>query len=910
MASVWGEWSAPRGGNTGPGSSRREMGAAERRRWSSFIRQDLIATAADRLADVQTNGVVVIGPRGVGKTTLARSVENRLEATTHFVKLFGIGTETAVPYGMWGVQLAQLDGASLQGPNSIIQGISEQITSDAAGRRIVILLDDLQSVDTSSMGVLMHLVFSGVAKVMVLARTTTDLPEDLMWLLKDRRLSELVVGAFTLHDVHELITKAMGGRVAASTVVSLFQSSAGNPLVLHTLIHEEVSRDHLVQHNDTWVLNSGRSRSPSGLLAELVQERLGRESARVRHGVEMMSLVQRVPLSLVLDVLGSDTVTAMEERNYLVISRKPGRYTSLAEPFLAETVRGMMGTERKAVLYAELIQTVSLESPAFTRQELLVFAAWARDVGIPLTPEVALSAAKTALLYSDPLLAIKFADEVEPGTAFAVYAALERSAAHALLSDYPRALAEILDTRDLADACLNIADHSGWMGELCSALLWVEGGVEQIPGLLGEELARLNALGGDPGEVALARRNMDLAMFQYQVHTGLLAETAPALEVAYREMVDVDYSLFCGSLLVMAWAATGREMDAVELALEISPPLEGQSRFVRQPDLHIQGMVLALACSGQWRQGAEVLTQMLRTLGGRSEYLGGLIELGLGLVYACAGLSHEAVEILTVAVAQLEIRDTYFCTQLAYAALACALAQLEDDAGASKYLALASGLVPNAAWVNLDLTNYFTLMAQRFMGDPSAADTLVAAAQEDIAAGRHTLASLKLLGTSGRAREQDMMLLASTAANRQGPMATVSQLLAQAALSKDAKTALAAAAAAQEMDLSDMELRCALLALELSRGGGQTRQAKDAQARIDRLAPRSPVSPLVAAAEGVKLTQRELQVAKLAGRGLTNRDIADRMGVSIRTVEGHLYQVFSKLGLSSRSQLFQMGEFW
>ncbi len=886
------------------------MGAAERRRWSSFIRQDLVGTAADRLADAQTNGVVVIGPRGVGKTTLARSVEHHLEGTTHFVKLFGTGTETAVPYGMWGVQLARLDGTSLQNPNSIIQGISELVTADAAGRRIVVVLDDLQAVDTSSMGVLMHLVFSGVAKVMVLARSTTELPEDLMWLLKDRLLSELVVGAFTLHDVHELITKAMGGRVAAATVVSLFESSAGNPLVLHTLIHEEINRGHLMQHNDTWVLNGGRSGPPSGLLAELVQERLGRESPSIRHGVEMMSLVQRVPLSLVLDVLGADTVNEMEELNYLAISRKPGRYTSLAEPFLAETVRGMMGTEQKASLYAELTETVSLESQVLTRQELLVFAAWAHDVGIPLKPEVALAAAKTALLYSDPLLALTFTDAVEPGTPYAVYAALERSAAHALLSDYPRAVAEILDTRELADACLNIGDHSGWMGELCNALLWVDGGAEQIPGLLVEESARIDASDGDPGQLELARRNVNLAMFQHQVQTGLLAQTAQALEAAYLEMEDVDYSLFCGSLLVMAWAATGREMDAVELAVEISPRLEGQSRFIRQPDLHIQGLVLALAWSGQWRRGVEVLTQMLRTMRSRSEYLGGIIELGLGIVYLFAGRSQEAVEILTVAVAQMEIRDTYRCTQLAYASLACALAQLEDDAGSTKFLALADGLAPNTEWVYLDLTRYFSLVARRIMGDPRAADALAVSAQEDAAAGRHTLASLKLLGASARAREQDMPLLLSTAGKRQGPLASLSQLIAQAVLAKDADKALAAAADAQELDLADMELRCALLALDLSRSGGLARQAREAQVRIDRLAPRTPGSPLMAANEGVKLTQRELQVAKLAGRGLANRDIAEQMGVSIRTVEGHLYQVFAKLGLSSRSQLFQMGEFW
>jgi DNA-binding CsgD family transcriptional regulator len=41
----------------------------------------------------------------------------------------------------------------------------------------------------------------------------------------------------------------------------------------------------------------------------------------------------------------------------------------------------------------------------------------------------------------------------------------------------------------------------------------------------------------------------------------------------------------------------------------------------------------------------------------------------------------------------------------------------------------------------------------------------------------------------------------------------------------------------------------------------------------------------------------------MAGRGASNRDIAMEMGVSVRTVEGHLYQVFTKLGVTSRGDL-------
>jgi DNA-binding NarL/FixJ family response regulator len=44
-------------------------------------------------------------------------------------------------------------------------------------------------------------------------------------------------------------------------------------------------------------------------------------------------------------------------------------------------------------------------------------------------------------------------------------------------------------------------------------------------------------------------------------------------------------------------------------------------------------------------------------------------------------------------------------------------------------------------------------------------------------------------------------------------------------------------------------------------------------------------------------------VAELAGQGMTNREIAQALFVTARTVEGHLTQVFGKLGLHSREEL-------
>ena len=49
------------------------------------------------------------------------------------------------------------------------------------------------------------------------------------------------------------------------------------------------------------------------------------------------------------------------------------------------------------------------------------------------------------------------------------------------------------------------------------------------------------------------------------------------------------------------------------------------------------------------------------------------------------------------------------------------------------------------------------------------------------------------------------------------------------------------------------------------------------------------------------LTAREVEVLRLIAAGLTNRGIADRLGISEKTVARHVSNLFVKLGLSSRS---------
>ncbi|MDD5338682.1 MAG: response regulator transcription factor [Dehalococcoidales bacterium] len=58
--------------------------------------------------------------------------------------------------------------------------------------------------------------------------------------------------------------------------------------------------------------------------------------------------------------------------------------------------------------------------------------------------------------------------------------------------------------------------------------------------------------------------------------------------------------------------------------------------------------------------------------------------------------------------------------------------------------------------------------------------------------------------------------------------------------------------------------------------------------------------------EDIELSEREIEVLKLAAKGLSNKDISDELCISIRTVQGHINKIFHRLGVGSRTEaIFQ-----
>ena len=86
-----------------------------------------------------------------------------------------------------------------------------------------------------------------------------------------------------------------------------------------------------------------------------------------------------------------------------------------------------------------------------------------------------------------------------------------------------------------------------------------------------------------------------------------------------------------------------------------------------------------------------------------------------------------------------------------------------------------------------------------------------------------------------------------------------------------------------------------------ARGRAMTIGEGVAFATEDQQAAKPP--PAVRAASDTELTRRQLEIARLIAEDLTNRQIADRLFLSERTVETHITNMLNKLGLNSRVQL-------
>ncbi|MGH3933927.1 MAG: helix-turn-helix transcriptional regulator [Pseudonocardiaceae bacterium] len=148
--------------------------------------------------------------------------------------------------------------------------------------------------------------------------------------------------------------------------------------------------------------------------------------------------------------------------------------------------------------------------------------------------------------------------------------------------------------------------------------------------------------------------------------------------------------------------------------------------------------------------------------------------------------------------------------------------------------------------------------------------------------------------------------LAALAAQVDGPRAPAAAAHAAALATDDGAALHAAAVQLEQMGALLLAADAAAQAATAHTRQGQRGSAQAATTRAHRLADacesaRTPALAVLAAP--LPLTNREREIVTLAAGGLSNRQIAQRLVVSVRTVENHLYRACAKLGISDRAEL-------
>jgi DNA-binding NarL/FixJ family response regulator len=864
-------------------------------RWPLVGRERELGTLQGALIKARRS-IVLVGPSGVGKSRLG--AELRAVATTAGYPTSHVtGTRAAgeIPFGALAQLLprTELHGAgSVDDRADLVRRCVAVLAAMGAARPIVMLVDDMHLLDNASATVLHQAVATGSCLVVATVRDGEPTPDVVQALWKDGLALRYDVGGLTESDTGQLLATALGGSVDPSAVGELFAHSRGNGLYLRELVRGALGTGVLVERDRLWRLVG---RAPiSRRLAELVETRLMDLTVPERNLLESVAYGEPLGWAEVRAISGEDLVEDLERRGFLVTHRDGRRLqVRLTHPVYADVLLSRLSALRRQRL-ARVLADIVESTGARRREDVLRVATWRLEGG-GSQPELMLRAAVAARWSYD----------------FALAERLGRAAA---------------------------GDGAGFEAELLVAqLCYLQGRGE-------ESEARLVSLAGEAvddgqrGRHALAR--LECAIFLGHIQSGLtIAERAEGAiaDTSWRNQVTARRA---GLLL----AAAGPR-DAVEVAAPLLRQAGGQSLV----------WACLVACLGLGRLGRLEEAIAAADLGLRTQL--GLTSpvdyypwlhvyfRGDALIYA--GRFEEA---MGTARGQYELavreRSTeaqaYFGLQLArpvsehgdvrpaiqYARAAAALFRdlgrpaLLEPCLTDLVISLAlSGQVGEtvAALGELDRLSlhrsYYAVEIPRARAWAAIARGALPEARGHldaaVALGKRTgdlIGALDALHTIARIGHPRRALGAAVEIGKQVdgvlPAARVAHVKALTSRNVDALVAVGATFEATGAYLLAAEAATEA-ALAAHRRATPQRAAvlrRDA-ARLRRLCPDAVTPTLRTAPARAQLTPAEAEAAYLATSGLSNREIAERLHRSVRTVEGQLQRCYEKLSITRRSEL-------
>jgi len=363
-----------------------------------------------------------------------------------------------------------------------------------------------------------------------------------------------------------------------------------------------------------------------------------------------------------------------------------------------------------------------------------------------------------------------------------------------------------------------------------------------------------------------------------------------------------------GALLAHSLAASGRSVQGLDAALQAAselPALEGGVFFFNE---FVLGRLVAdYLGMGDWKAAERELANYTAGQPRAAAVFGGSLQVLRGYSLLRQGRIERAYQTLLPAVETLRLNDPLQFFRFGSALAFYVASRLGDAAQSSRLELDYKDSIQGPPSQELLATAYAAAASEYVSRDGKGLAALhTLATIPEVSARSGTL--LELLSLCWDLGDHSVIpLVHSLAGNVEGPWAAAMLTLAGHWESADADALMETAAKLEAEGFVNVAREAYARASSVLEGAGERRRSRQAVALREKcdheLGERFREGQFIAAAPTVHLTRREQDIVELAVQGLTDREIAQRLMVSVRTVEGHLYRTYVKLGVRSRDEL-------
>lgn len=843
----------------------------------------------------QLGGAILAGAAGVGKTRLAR------EAARQFAD-WSVSWATVSPSagdlplgGLAGLALPAGTGAA--DPAGLLTRLTAALAERAGDRPALVVVDDAHLLDDLSAAFIHQLVTSGSMHVMLTVQAGEAAPAAILSLSKDRLLPRLEVQPLGTADFGVLVAKALGASATPPTLARLWASTGGNTLFLRELLADALSAGTLVEANGGWTWEPGGSVGPR--LTELIAVRMGHLEGQRRLLVELLAVGE--PLGPdILEQLVPHVDLAEEERRGLVSVEEQGRrlLVRLAHPLFGEVVRARLPVVQRRRLQRLLAD--ALESGGGRRRDdLLRIALWRVDSGTATDAAVLVQAARQARQQFDPALAVRLARaslSLQPTFDAGVLLG-SALAARGDLGEAAGVLDGLVGSEPDGRACQHLARERAWVS------FQRTGGLEEARGIL----ARAEAAGDDPVLRLMARGDLALLLTYVGRFGEALEIGRPLVAPQVDQRVRLRSLPAVGACLVLA----GRADQVLALCDDMEAAASHGTPDVPEAAGWLWQMrTNALLLTGRLNEAARVLGAALEP--GSTASLGSgdmaYARTKLGLLHLMEGRPATALQALDAAADALRRLDPNGCLAWCLSLASQAHAQLGELQVAARMGAEATGPLARgfAVWEG-DAARARAWVTAVAGEHTRAIEDLVAAADLQEHRGQAVFGLLALHDALRLGAREVAPRLEALASGLDGPLASAVATHAAAVHTGEVAGYEAATRAFVGLGFHRVASEVAARTAAAWRAAGFPARAKHAaQVHDTELEACEGVGIPASSGDALPragLTRRELEIATLACRGLSNVEIAERLVVSVRTVESHLYCAYDKLGVTGRREL-------